>query len=296
MKGRDVVGWRMERLAAGGGRYPAADGQSSYGVGLPSYRELVGVGDHAGFHEPAGPLAPQDQLHLERLVAESAAIDTTSAVLDAGCGNGAAACHVARLTGARVRGLTSSATQLERARSTAESQGVAGRVRFDLGDPLEMPYPDASFDAVLFFASPSRLPDRRRYLAEAWRVLRPGGRLAGEDWLAGEGIPAELRDHWTGRIASAWAIPLLDTLSAHEHALAEAGFEVQLARDLREDMDLDRGLLVDAAAREQLRAEVAQAGDPVRRVLMEGALVLGEAAACGAFTVGRFLARKPPAG
>lgn len=286
----------MERVAAGVGRQGAPDAPDFHGVRLPSYRELLGGGEHAGFHEPAGPLAPQDQLQLERLVAQSAAVDASSAVLDAGCGTGEAACHVARLTGARVRGLTASATQLERARAAAESQGVAGRVRFDLGDPQEMPYPDASFDAVLFFASPSRLPDRRRFLAEAWRVLRPGGRLAGEDWLAGDGIPAALRSHWAGRIAAAWAIPLPDTLSVHEGELAEAGFEVQLARDLREEMDLGRGLLVDAAAREQLRAELAQAGDPVRRVLMEGALVLGEAAACGAFTLGRFLARKPPAG
>lgn len=46
-----------------------------------------------------------------------------------------------------------------------------------IGTAESMPWPDASFDTVMFNGSPSYIPDLARAFAEAWRVLRPGGRL-----------------------------------------------------------------------------------------------------------------------
>lgn len=270
----------------------ARRGPRSHVPAAPSYEDLVGDLAHTGFYDEAGPIGLQDQLRMELLVAESAGVDPGSTVLEVGCGNGAAACRLARQTGARMRGVTASGAQLESARAAAESQGVGGRVRFDLGEPDALPYPDASFDAVLFFESPSRCADRERMLAEAWRVLRPGGRLAGEDWLASEGAPEPLRQLWCDRIALAWGIPPLSTLGTYARALARAGFALELARDLRDEMPLLRGFLADPVAREVLRAELAQGGDPFHRLRLEGMLTLGEAAENGAFTVGRFVARK----
>ena len=164
---------------------------------------------------------------------------------------------------------------------------------FDLGHAGELPYADASFDAVLFFESPCHFPDRRRFFAEAWRVLRPGGRIAGEDWLAGEDCAEPTRSAWTRRIGETWAIPALGALREYAGAMAEAGFSVELARDMREEMPLARGFLVDPADREAVAQELAATRDPVRRYVMEGLLVLGAAVEAGAFTIGRFVARKP---
>lgn len=265
-----------------------------YTLCIPFYQEFLGAHWHTGFYPPRGPIGPQDQLRMERLVADSAAVDADCAVLDVGCGIGGAACHLAQVTGARIRGLTPNPAQLALARAAAQRQSLMPRVAFDLGEASRLPYADQSFDVVLFFESACHFADRARFFAEAWRVLKPGGRLAGEDWLACERLPPSLREPWCARVCSSWAIPALDTASGYAARMTDAGFEVALARDMREEMDLLRGFLVQPADRLAVAQELQQTASPIRRLIMEGLLVLGAAAQCGAFTIGRFLARKPP--
>lgn len=261
---------------------------SYYSQCIPFYREFLGEHWHTGFYIAGGGTGPRDQLRMELVVAGSAGLAPGSAVLDVGCGVGGAARHLARVTGASVRGLTPNPDQLALAREAAARE-AAPAVSFDLGEASNLPYPDASFDVVLFFESACHFPDRARFFAEAWRVLKPGGRLAGQDWLAVEGMQdAPL----AGRICATWAIGSLGTVSGYANLMQGAGFEILLARDMRAEMDLLRGFMATPAQRREVEQELCRTASPIRRMIMEGLLVLGEAAECGVFTVGRFLSRK----
>jgi ubiquinone/menaquinone biosynthesis C-methylase UbiE len=262
---------------------------------IPFYREFLGNHWHTGYYNFDGPMGPQDQLRMEQRIAESAGLSSASHALDVGCGMGGPACHLVRLTGARIRGLTPNATQLDLARHLAVEEGVGDRVSFDQGDAGALPYPDHSFDAVLFFESPCHFPDRQRFFREAHRVLKPGGRLAGEDWLAAEGLNAADSDRFIRPICETWVIPALGTCTAYAAGMAGAGLRVDEAVDLRTEMALLRGFIVDQSDRDEVREEMERTSDPIRRIIMEGLLHLGEAAAAGAFTLGRFLAIKPGA-
>lgn len=261
-----------------------------YTLCIPFYREFLGNHWHTGDYAASGPTGPQDQLRLELRIAAGAGLRPDCDVLDVGCGIGGPACHLAAQTGARIRGLTPNLEQLELARGLARSRGLEARVAFDRGSASELPYEDAAFDAVLFFESPCHFPDRARFFREARRVLRPGGRLAGEDWLAAEGLDAAAQARWIRPLCAAWAIPALGTRSGYARAMREAGLAVREAVDLREECALLRGFVVEPADRDAIRAELEGTADPVRRAIMEGLLRLGEAAQAGAFTVGRFLA------
>jgi SAM-dependent methyltransferase len=172
---------------------------------------------------------------------------------------------------------------------------VQDTVAFDRGSASDLPYPDASFDAVLFFESPCHFPDRNLFFREVRRVLRPGGRLAGEDWVAAQGLPAQDHARYIQPICETWAIPALGTVSGYATAMTDAGLSVREAVDLRQEMALLRGFIVDPADREDVRREMFGTADPMRRIVMQGLLQLGEAAAADAFTLGRFLAVKEPA-
>lgn len=97
-------------------------------------------------------------------------------VLEIGCGPGLYARRLAaRFEEIRVVGIDRSNAQLERARSRAARAGL-GNCRFELGDATALPHPEGSADAVVLSRLLAVVEDRGQVLAEAHRVLRPGGR------------------------------------------------------------------------------------------------------------------------
>ena len=77
--------------------------------------------------------------------------------------------------GVRLTGIDLSSAMLEIARKKADELGLDADLRE--GDAQELPFPDASFDAVVCTLSLCTIPDDRRAVAEMKRVLRPRGRL-----------------------------------------------------------------------------------------------------------------------
>lgn len=100
-------------------------------------------------------------------------------VLDVGCGSGAVTRTLARRVapGGRAVGVDASAALLEVARELANEAGLGAMIGFKEGDCRALPFPDASFDAVLAATTLSHVPDVGRALAEMVRVTRPGGRV-----------------------------------------------------------------------------------------------------------------------
>ena len=109
-------------------------------------------------------------------------------VLDMGCGRGAVLTAVARrLRTGRVTGvdLWSTHDQSGNARdvtmNNASLEGVQDRIDIETGDMRALPFPDEVFDVVVSSLAIHNIPSnaaRAQAIAEAWRVLKPGGRLA----------------------------------------------------------------------------------------------------------------------
>ncbi len=103
-----------------------------------------------------------------------------AAVLDLGCGTGVVARAIAARDGFAgvVTGIDQSPEFIDTAERLAAGDGVGDRVRFVVGDAHELDLPSASFDAVVAHTLVSHVRDPLAVLAQAARVVRPGGSVA----------------------------------------------------------------------------------------------------------------------
>jgi len=145
------------------------------------------------------------------------------AVLDIGSGAGLDVLLAARKVGPTGKsiGLDMTEAMIRRASQAAEQAGFSN-VEFRLGDAEEMPLPDESVDVIISNCVINLTLDKGRVFREAYRVLRPDGRLMISDIVTDKPLPESVRSN-----ADEWARCVGGAIPDEEYTrlIAEAGFE-----------------------------------------------------------------------
>ncbi|KAL3140222.1 hypothetical protein ABBQ38_004497 [Trebouxia sp. C0009 RCD-2024] len=112
-----------------------------------------------------------------------------SKVLDVGCGIGGTTRILAKsFPSAQVQGITLSKSQVKRGGELAAEQGLSN-CSFQVMDALHMDFPDDTFDLVWACESGEHMPDKKKYIEEMTRVLKPGGTIVIACWCQREETP-----------------------------------------------------------------------------------------------------------
>ena len=181
----------------------------------------------AGIVKTGDPAREDPHLSILAL-AERAGLQDGDRVLDAGCGvAGPAIILASEYPNLIIDAVTNSAHQCAIARSEVAAAGLAQRVRPHLANYEQLPFASGSFDQVLFFESTGYAIDLGATYGEAWRVLKPGGRLYVKDVFCGS---ASLSDRETQEMAAfdeLWGCVRSKTLAETVEAIVGAGLVVE---------------------------------------------------------------------
>ncbi len=179
--------------------------QSHPGIGLADVQAV-----YDGPEGDLWELVMGEQIHIGGLsssmdLAERSAIAEGSSGVDLCCCNGAGMRFLVRFRNVgHMTGVDATERVVTRGRRRTEEEGLGGRIEFVVGDATETGLPDAIADFVWGEDAWCYVEDKASLVAEAARLVRPGGTVAFTDWLAG---PESMSDEESERYLSFMKFP-----------------------------------------------------------------------------------------
>jgi SAM-dependent methyltransferase len=224
-------------------------------------------------------------------LADRANIGVGQRGVDLCCCNGAGMRFLVRFRDvASMIGVDATTTVVERGRARCEEEGLADRIEFKLADVCASGLPDGQADFVWAEDAWCYVEDKAKLVAEAARVVKPGGTIAFTDWVEG---PAGLSDEEAGAFLQGMKFPGVQDIEGYRSLLESNGCDVAVAEDTGRfapyvDLYLqmiDMQLMYDAL--KILSFDTEQLGS-----VASGFQFFGELAQAGKIAQGRFIARK----
>jgi cyclopropane fatty-acyl-phospholipid synthase-like methyltransferase len=186
---------------------------------------------HFGFYDEHASKHQDALANMNRAMADAVGIRPGDRVLDAGCGMGSACFWLAEYRQARATGISIVQSQIDDCNKEAMARQAAGTA-FEYADFCDTPFADASFDVVWACESVCHSDRKSDFYREAFRLLRPGGRLIMADFIRKSRPVSSKGEKLLEAWLRPWAIPDLDTGQEHLDHARQAGFSQVECRDV----------------------------------------------------------------
>lgn len=207
--------------------------QQFYDASSGLWEQVWGEHMHHGYYGADGTQKKDRRIAQIDLIEELlnwAGVTAAENILDVGCGIGGSSLYLAEKFNASATGITLSPVQAARAKERAASAGLSARTDFQVTDALNMPFADDSFDLVWSLESGEHMPDKRKFLQECYRVLKPGGTFIMATWchrpLGGKAgqLTDDERKH-LAEIYRVYALPYVISLPEYESMADKISFQ-----------------------------------------------------------------------
>ncbi|MBL0146672.1 MAG: methyltransferase domain-containing protein [Chitinophagaceae bacterium] len=185
---------------------------------------------HYGYWDDKVKTFPQSLLRMNEVMMQMASITKDDLVLDAGCGVGGSSIFLAKTVGCKCMGITLSPTQIPHANKFANAAAVSHLVNFKEMNYSKTNFENESFDIVWGNESICYADDKNEFVKEAYRLLKPGGRL-----ILGEGFVSKKQNNdlpAVRKMLDGWQINYLDTPEDFIGFMKDAGFTTANFKDI----------------------------------------------------------------
>ncbi len=177
-----------------------------------------------GYWDRSATNRHQALLNLNKVIASKLKLNSGHLVLDAGCGLGESSFWFAKNINCRVKAVSIAPNQIQIAKKIAKKRKLDSKVKFSVADYTKTKFSKNHFDAIIAIETICHLQDKTDFYKEAFRILKPGGKLAVAEYYQ---IPPKLSSRellQLNKMLKGWVIPNLWTKSQHLQALKQIGF------------------------------------------------------------------------
>ena len=211
-----------------------SDTQFEYGL-VWNWRSKHTPALHFGYYDEKATDHHRSVIRANEVLAEWGNIQQGSIIIDAGCGLGHSTLWLAEHYNALVTGITIVPKQVETMQKFIAKRGIKN-VSFLEASYFNMPFEDSSVDVVWAIEAVCHAKDKLQFYKEAYRVLKPGGKLLiGENLRTARPLEKE-KEAILKEIFNSWAIPDLDTFEEHRSHALGSGFTSFESKDVTANM------------------------------------------------------------
>jgi ubiquinone/menaquinone biosynthesis C-methylase UbiE len=177
-------------------------------------------------------LQPVDEFHIRGDAATKELIKLSGFtpdmnILDVGCGIGGSTRRLSNETGCRVTGIDLSEEYIGTAERLTRLLNMQDQVKFHASSALELPFDDNFFDGVWSLQMNMNVEDKRSWLEETYRVLKPGGRAVLYEVCGNKNTPPYFPVPWAQDSSMSFLIPP----ESFRNVITSTGFEIAVWND-----------------------------------------------------------------
>ena len=163
-------------------------------------------------------------------LAQALGLQKGMSVVDLCCALGAPARHIVQKYGVTVKGVDMTKTMIKKARERTKEVGLDSAIEYYENNVMSLPFENDSFDIVWGQEAWCYVTDKGKLISEAYRVLKPGGKIGFTDWIITGDITKEELDP----LYDTMAFPYMECFKGYQELLKNAGFKVIKADDQTE--------------------------------------------------------------